>query len=178
MARTRTVAADGLTAQQRSMIKALPDHTIAIDPGETCGVARTYEVPTPSGLDLKLYYGSLSRPLEEFLQGFNHMCLTERIDLVIVESYRIYPDKAMMHIGQPLVTAELIGAIKWIAGYQGIRVIEQPAGIKATTGALLKGRGFKAVGKDQHAKDAEVHLWYHALREIESQLVTTGRSRK
>ena len=159
MARAKTL----LDKRQRDMIAALPSHTIAIDPGETCGIARSYEVPPPSTLDLHPYYGALSHPLEIFLQGFNNMCITERVDLVIVESYRIYPDKAMAHIGQPLITAEAIGAIKWIAGYQGIETIEQPAGIKPTTGAMLKGRGFKAIGTDRHAKDAEIHLWYYAL---------------
>lgn len=146
------------------MLQLLPEYTYAIDPGESVGIARTYEHPaTYDTLDLSHYYAATTVQIGTFEEQFERSIQTERVDLIIVEEYRIYPDKAQMHIGQPLITAELIGAIKWMAKRQDIPLVEQPAGIKATTAAVLKGRGFKSIGNTLHARDAEKHLWYYVL---------------
>lgn len=154
----------GFTEAQIADILMLTPWTLAIDPGETCGFAMTFDPENDweSGT-LKNFYAAQSLPMDKFLDNLDNSHYLEQLRQVVIEEYRIYPDKAMMHSGKTLPTAECIGAIKWICTRHAWPWIEQQAAIKEPMAGLLRGRGFKAVGPDRHAKDAELHLWYHAL---------------
>lgn len=88
--------------------------------------------------------------------------------LVIIEEFRLYPDKARSLIGSDMATSQLIGSLRYIARRSGVPVILQPAGIKLPTEAQMRRRGIthRAVLEKQggHAKDAETHVWHHLLR--------------
>lgn len=133
----------------------LPPRTLAIDPGETCGYAVVHE---PG----HIYAGSY--PMLEFLSWVDNALWAHNLDRIVIEEYRIYPDKALAHSGKTVPTAECIGAVKWIARRYGVPVIEQQASIKQPTAGMLRHRGYQYHGKNRHAKDAELHLWHYAWR--------------
>jgi hypothetical protein len=83
--------------------------------------------------------------------------------VLVIEEYRMYPDKVQMHSGKTIPTSENIGAFKYVARVHGIRVVEQPAGIKRPMAGVMNGRAVKALGDTRHAKDAELHMWYFCL---------------
>lgn len=88
--------------------------------------------------------------------------------LLIIESFRLYPDKAKSQIGSDMPTSQLIGSMRYMARYWKVPVILQPAAIKEPTESLMRRRGIvhTAVQERQggHAKDAETHVWHHLLR--------------
>lgn len=152
-------------SEQIDSVLHLPPYTLAIDPGETCGFAVVFDPVRPGVADLNNHYATGSLPMLMFLDYLtDNPHLEDVIQQVVVEEYRIFPDKAMMHSGKTVPTAECIGAIKHIARCYEWPLVEQAAGIKEPMAGLLGGRGFKSIGKNRHEKDAELHLWYHALR--------------
>jgi len=84
---------------------------------------------------------------------------------LVLEEFRLYPDKAGAQAYSPMETAQMIGALKWIAKERGAQVVEQGAGIKKATRAQLGARGIKLVGTGSHARDAELHLVHFLLKE-------------
>lgn len=129
---------------------------VAIDPGETCGVA----VISPLYGDL-LSFTMEQRACEDW---FNNFARFNSFYLAIIEEYRVYPDKALTHSGKTIPTAECVGALKYIARSCGMMVVEQQASIKKPTAGMLAGRGIELIGTSRHAKDAELHLWHRVLR--------------
>ena len=92
-------------------------------------------------------------------------------DLIVLESYRVYSDKAMQHIGSEVPTAEMIGYVKWLRYQRGLsKPIMQSASIKKPTEGwmdLLNIR-HQAVTKRRggHAKDAETHIYHYLMRTL------------
>lgn len=157
--------------QHLEMFRLLPAWTMFVDPGETCGLALRYEAQRVAKYDdYSEHYGTLTLATDDAIDAFEVFIrdawrlYNVRVTLVI-EEYRIYPDKAQAHIGKTLPTAEAIGAFKCLARMGDAKVVEQPAYVKETTAALLKGRGIKSIGGSRHAKDAEIHMWYYSLRD-------------
>jgi hypothetical protein len=87
---------------------------------------------------------------------------------VVVEEFRVYPHTATALIGSKLPTARLIGKIEYICQERGLPLIMQPAHIlKAMVSRLeLNGKTLAAVQLKEggHAKDAEVHAYYRAMK--------------
>lgn len=88
-----------------------------------------------------------------------------RGDLLILEEFRLYPEKAAAQSYSPMETSQMIGAMKLVARQKGADVVEQGAGIKKATRAQLRARGIKQVGEGGHARDAELHLLHYLLKE-------------
>lgn len=86
---------------------------LAIDPGQTTGFAVFEHQPRfPFFKALLLeWWESAGVPLDVFAPQFLSVLRTTQPTHVVIEDYRIFAGKAGMHIGQPLHTAELIGAI-------------------------------------------------------------------
>lgn len=126
---------------------------LAIDPGETIGwVALDYfegNPPAAGGyLETQASFAHTVRALFE-------TCTCICPDVVVVEDYRIYATKAMMHTGRRLYTTELIGAIRALCILSGIRVVVLPASKKgrwsnARLRAKFPGHGVEG----DHALDA------------------------
>jgi len=85
--------------------------------------------------------------------------------ILVLEEFRLYPDRAREQSWSQMQTSEMIGAIKLVARRRGVKVVEQGASIKKATRAQLKKRGIKQVGKGGHARDAELHLAHYCLKE-------------
>ena len=86
---------------------------LAIDPGQTCGYAVfEYQAQFPVFQAILLeYWESPGVPLDAFALRFLGALRATQPTHVVVEDYRIFASKAGTHIGQPLHTAEIIGAI-------------------------------------------------------------------
>jgi hypothetical protein len=87
-----------------------------------------------------------------------------KVDVVVVEEFRLYPNKAAAQSWSPMATAEMIGAMKWIASQAGVRLQLQGADIKLPTRRQCKVRGLVYKNKSIHAADALLHLHYYLLR--------------
>lgn len=135
----------------------------AIDPGETTGVACFY------GLELKLY-GQIkaTTPPEAGTRLRNHLLdnahHTQRPSVVVSESYRPFAHKIQQHIGNPLFTPQVIGALKLITSMANIPHVEQaPHQAKGfMKDERLKEWSLWLPGK-QHARDAIRHACYYYL---------------
>lgn len=145
---------------------------IAIDPGEHhCGVALftirmgadglpecectlTTE-HTPEGLfdNLKVWAALRGNSKGQF-------------DVMVVEKFTLYPEKAPSLAYSELRTVEVIGVLRERCRQEGIALVMQPASIKKATEGQLKSRGIalKSKGSGGHAKDAELHGWHYWLR--------------
>lgn len=171
----------GRSVVRQELIKALPQWTMAVDPGESVGIClkgRTRGIRADHALTD--HYFTLTLTPEQAVDKFGEFCLRAShhggSPTLIIEEYRIYPDKAMAHAGKTVPTAECIGMFKYVARRMKARVIEQPASIKQTTAAMLRTRGIQLTGGTRHAKDAELHMWYPVLRSQYQE--PTGRKRK
>lgn len=91
-------------------------------------------------------------------------------DTVIIESFRLYPDKAKLLIGSEMETSQMIGALKYLSRHHRCNLVMQPAAIKAPTLSVLKHRGVKLeavrLKRGGHAKDAETHLHHYVVRTL------------
>ena len=91
---------------------------LVIDPGETCGYAvfqlektPDSETSPPSALFLLETWEGQGASIPEFVIPFLKVLRRVKPSLVLIEDYRVYQSKAELHVGQPLRTPELIGAI-------------------------------------------------------------------
>lgn len=97
--------------------------------------------------------------------------ITRRIEAgstvhLVIEEFRLYPNKAGAQSWSPMKTAEMIGALKWIAHITGTPVFMQGAAIKNVIRRQCKARGIKVrSGVSDHADDAVLHMWYHLLNQ-------------
>lgn len=91
------------------------------------------------------------------------------LDELIIEKFVLYPGKAAQQSYSPMLTSELIGKLKLVAELNNVTVTMQGADIKVPTKSQLKARGIPLVGKGNHAKDAEAHLYYRLLKEYSAQ---------
>ena len=134
---------------------------IAIDPGEEhCGVAVF--------VDGKRVFSSEMKPTDLFdwwnVGGALYGNSKLRWDMVVCESFKLYPDKAASLTWSTLGTVEVIGVLRENCRREGIEFVLQPASIKRATAAKAKRlemtlpRG--AVGGG-HAKDAWLHGLYY-----------------
>ena len=94
-----------------------------------------------------------------------HLMTKNKVDELILEEFVLYADRASDQIWSPMKTSQLIGALKLVAHWFRIPVVEQGAYIKNATRNQLRGRNIKQVGSGTHARDAELHLYYRVLRE-------------
>lgn len=83
---------------------------------------------------------------------------------LIVEEFRLYPTKASAQSWSPMLTAELIGALKWIARQKRISVVLQPAYIKVPTLRRCTAKRLEWKVRSVHESDARLHLFYYLLR--------------
>ena len=99
---------------------------------------------------------------EFWLTQFNK--ILEFLELVIIESFVLYPGRASAQSWSPMQTSEMIGAMKWIAQQAGVPIVMQGANIKIPTRRQCAARGINVAHRSNHAADALVHLWYYLLR--------------
>lgn len=82
---------------------------IAIDPGDVyVGVAFFNEDPDWHCIDAQEFSPN------EFSDGFAESVIDNEFDIVVIERFRLYGDKAQEQTGSEFETAQLIGILKWI----------------------------------------------------------------
>ena len=87
-----------------------------------------------------------------------------KVDELVVEEFVLYPEEYQQQIWSDMKTSQLIGVLKHIAYMFRIPIEMQGASIKTSTRRQLRARGIKLRGPTEHARDAELHLWYRTLR--------------
>jgi hypothetical protein len=81
----------------------------------------------------------------------------------------LYEDKFKSQTWSPMLTSQLIGAIKLICRWFRIPWVEQGAYIKKPTRGQLRARGIDAGGQSIHARDAKLHYYYRTIRAIKEE---------
>lgn len=88
---------------------------LAIDPGNTTGIAiLSVEEPGLTKFVLEQLMSKGTAHLDGARSDLYWLIRTEAPDGVVIEDYRIYADKAGMHIGQRILPIELISSIETI----------------------------------------------------------------
>jgi len=134
---------------------------LAIDPGETTGFVLA-EVVTDDRITIK-ESGDWSG-LGAFIAN---MDLFAGVDVCVCEDYKIRPNRANTHIGDPLYAAQEIGRVKLMATLKGAQVVLQSA---SSAKQLWPGQRLDhyvniATLKSRHTIDALRHLFTYAERQ-------------
>ncbi|WIC89803.1 RuvC-like resolvase [Gordonia phage Sapo] len=98
-------------------------------------------------------------------ESFGHLEFYHPSTLV-VEEFRLYPDKAKALSRTTLVTAQHVGALTYWAKLNHCPVYLQSASVKKATAAYCRAHDLPLVppGKGSHAQDAQVHGYHWLLR--------------
>lgn len=122
---------------------------MAIDPGKTTGVAK-YDLLTRTK-DAEQFTDTAL--LLKALQAYQP-------DVVVMETFRPRPDKALAICGQDVYASEVIGAVKAFCESSAITVVMQQPAVKNTVRQkLLEYCGLWRITKSlPHARDAIKHL--------------------
>lgn len=101
----------------------------------------------------------------EWMTVMPHM-IGPHLDAIVIEEYRIQGNKAMMHSGKTVPTAETIGMIKYACYLYapGVQVYEQSNGVMLPTLGKMKHHDIKIKGSGPHAKAAQAHLFHWLFR--------------
>lgn len=128
---------------------------LAVDPGGAHVGVATWHL----GEDLKATEIDAMKWLRMFAR------IVREYDVVIIEKFVLYPGKAGPQAWSPMVTSEMIGAMKWIAQEAGVKVVEQGADIKIPTRRQCRVRHLQwKDNKGGHASDALLHLQHYLIR--------------
>jgi len=137
---------------------------LVIDPGQTCGYAvfqlERAELPEeqhPSNLLLLETWEDQGASIPKFVIPFLQLLRRVKPSLVLIEDYRVYQDKAAMHIGMALKTPELIGAIIGVCSLtvppmRTARIVASRKG--RWSEARMKAKFPEAKNVTGHARDA------------------------
>ena len=134
---------------------------IAVDPGERhVGIAiwtrqggmRSYELAPFLALE------AIEKQFRPLRPG-----LPKRQQLV-VEEFRLYPDKAGAQSHKRMATSEMIGALRWIAKKAGVPVEMQGANIKIPTSRQCTSLRLEWRTDSIHAQDARLHAYHWLLK--------------
>ena len=138
---------------------------VAVDPGQTTGVARaSYEVGSDvlvlsgGGWEIKNIEGYVA--LETLLREAPP-------DLVIVESFNLRPDEAQSQVGSAFPSVEGIGIMKFICFELGVKMLLQTPGEKSmiADSDLMKYLDLNHLMSSLHIRDALRHITYFMLKE-------------
>lgn len=131
---------------------------LAIDPGETTGVALM------SGPTLA-QASQVAGPLWGQVNSIRFICQPIKPDIVIIEAYRVFPWRLQQHTWSSLFTARLIGALEFVCADIGIdlTINQAPGDAKAfSTDEKLRAWGYWQPNK-KHANDAIRHAVYYLV---------------
>jgi hypothetical protein len=101
------------------------------------------------------------------------------IEILVVEEWKLFADKAAQQIGSHMETSQLIGSIKYIVRTadlhwpsKQLKLEWQSPNIKIPTRSVLRARGIKSTAKvlkvsGDHASDAELHGYHYIMRTLD-----------
>lgn len=139
---------------------------LAIDPGERVGWAHGRAAPLANDPDPR-YGGAFEvtgqgvTPLQDFALKLHEVF--GDYDVVVYETWRLYPGMAKAMVGNDMQPSQLVGMIR-LCGWLNpkTRLVSQGANIKNTAlktmPAWLTERMEKS--SEQHDQDALMHLWH------------------
>jgi len=85
-------------------------------------------------------------------------------EVVVYESFRLYPGKANSMVWNDFYPVQVIGVILFICQQKKIPTVEQAASVKKFSGGLDQRWIDCKDPKTEHTKDAYLHLKYYLLR--------------
>lgn len=145
--------------------RAAQQAVVAIDPGDVhCGMALGIVSTSGQFVCTRAWEATPGECADE-VAGW---LLAGELQAVVVERFSLYADKAATQVGSSFPTAELIGVLKYLVRVAGSASIAiQGADIKKSMRAQLAARGIKLLPAEaDHARDAQLHLWHYAGREL------------
>lgn len=93
-------------------------HILAIDPGETSGFIRA---SIGSKTEWSITHWGVWHGMDELYELVERHLFDELIH-VVIEDYRIYPNRVFAHIGSQVYTAKEIGRVEWICFMKGVNM--------------------------------------------------------
>ncbi len=141
---------------------------IGLDPGDTTGIA----ILDKDGICVKQEQLRLDDALA---YPSTHIKKPELVEALVIEDFILYRRQAHKQVGQRFQAVQVIGAWKAWAAQNGIRVVIQPANIKA-----IAQKWSKVVPPTNHSQshwiDAFNHAYYFMVREFN--ITTTAERRR
>lgn len=156
---------------------------LAIDPGEKhCGLAEFVE-RSDDWECVRVY----ELGPDECADRVASLLIGAQLNHLVIEEFRIYPDKALSLSYSEVRTAQLIGVLRYLHRIARMAQVDvdtgeirqlgeqevvcelrmQPAAIKAATVAILRKQGVESEAKrtrsGDHCFDAETHGWHYIL---------------
>lgn len=84
-------------------------------------------------------------------------------DLVIYESFRLFPNKAKAMIGAQFEPVQVIGVIRFLCQERHIPMIEQAPVLKKFFMPVARLKYYGSVPQSEHARDAVRHVLYYLV---------------
>jgi len=135
----------------------LPSHRLlAIDPGETTGIAFFVNGILRHDEQINIKLDNLM-PLMRLVEKINP-------EIVVCEDYIVYGSKVRMHAWNKLITPQIIGAIRFICEFNDVKFYTQLASTAKgfCNDAKLKEWGYWVKGHE-HSRDSIRHGAYFLL---------------
>lgn len=129
---------------------------LALDPGTATGWATFDSEGTATNYGTAATHDELMQELDKFTES-------NRPDVVIIESFKLFNRKAKQQSGSDMPASQAIGIIKVYASRWGAKVVMQDPSIKPIA---QKWSGMKPVGahKNSHWVDAMNHGIYYLVK--------------
>lgn len=145
------------------MSLSLPSRIIATDPGERTGWAHGL-VDEAGKLEVT---GQGVSTIKDF--GLKLVEVAGNYDVIIYETWRLYPEMAKRMIGNDMQPSQMVGMIRLAAWmHPNVRLVSQGARIKKTALKTMPDWMVERMteSSEQHDQDALMHLWYFYWREV------------
>lgn len=136
----------------------MPKTLLSLDPGTTTGYAVVEA--TESSLEVikagTILWNDRFYDLQELVNEWPY-------DHIIVETFRLFPHKAMSQIGSHFPSAQVIGIIEFLLWHRGYldRLVYQNPSIKARTQVMDD-----SIPNITHVQDAYRHARYFAITKL------------
>lgn len=160
---------------------------LSIDPGDThCGLAQFSapgQIEHVEQIDVNVWEVGP----EEAADYVARNLINRTLDVLVVERFRLYGDKAQQQVGSEMLTSELIGVLKYLVRsanelYEAkgdripVELALQGADIQNPMRKQLRARGIKSQAKGKpHGQSAELHGYFYLFRMLESRGATLPR---
>jgi hypothetical protein len=134
---------------------------LAIDPGERVGWATGTITPDGEGHALTVTGQGVDTLRDFSLSLEQHV---READVVIYETWRLYPHMAKKMIGNDMQPSQLIGIIRFVCWKDpSVKVVTQGASIKNTALKTMPEELHERMelSTEQHDQDAIMHLWHY-----------------
>jgi len=147
--------------QERAQLAKQGLNVLALDPGEKVGWARAVVLPNAEWLDLR--HGI--HHLKDMALALGRSAV--RYDVVIYETWRLYPSMAKSMVGSDFQTSQFIGMVRYLTWINPrVKLVSQGASIKKTADKTAPDwlqeiiDNEPASHDDGHNVDALRHLWF------------------